>query len=750
MDARPEDRRVFDLLRRDDKYYLGGGDGLVFAPPHPQHLDRPGFWDGVHYYLFALRPAFTVTLVTRAGRERPLDVRSRRWIPAELTVRYGSGSLDVRERRCVLPGGRLVSEWTLTNRGERAATTALVAWTAQEGADVRDRRALDRGDGQVRLRTTAHDAQLRGQELELDVSLSVSGGGGTCIAESQHMRGYPNLPTWETTPFREHWLAGRLHCDHRIGEQPPATGRTLVFAGVSQEVILEPGESRVAQVLLELEPVDPALRLPATPAPEPGLAARDSIELWSEFFEGAPALASSDQWVERYFPYRWYGLRLNYLDPAGDYGHPTVAEGTDFFHDAVSYSAWCHMRELRWLASPDRARGALRAFLERQRPDGSIPGILYLRGEHPSAFYIADWGGSLRALDEVHPDPAFLAECYGPLARFAEHMQRERDPDETGLYDVRDPYETGQETMSRYTAVDADADRQHFDYRLRLKGIDATVYMYRLERELARIAAALGQRDTLRRHDATADRIAEAVRGRLWDPARRLFFDLDPASGRTTGIRAAVCFYPYLTDMVGREHLEGLNRHLFDATSFWLPYPVPSTAADDPTFSAHGRWNGVRQNCSWNGRVWPMTNSHLVEALGHVATTLDPGLRNRTVELFTSYLRMLFTDGDPARPNSFEHYSPFSGRPALYRGLDDYQHSWINDLVIRYVAGFRPEPDGFVVDPFPFGIGFLRLSRVPFRGRTVTVELEEEHVRVLVDGDVHEARAGEPLRVQLP
>ena len=60
MEARLEDRRVFELLRREDKHYLGGGDGIIFAPPLPLWLDRPGFWDGVHYFLFAVRPAFTV------------------------------------------------------------------------------------------------------------------------------------------------------------------------------------------------------------------------------------------------------------------------------------------------------------------------------------------------------------------------------------------------------------------------------------------------------------------------------------------------------------------------------------------------------------------------------------------------------------------------------------------------------------------------------------------------------------------
>lgn len=750
MEARLEDRRVFELLRREDKHYLGGGDGLIFAPPLPLWLDRPGFWDGVHYFLFAIRPAFTVTLVNPMGRERPLDLRSRVWTPAELNVRYASGGLDLRERRIVLPGGRLISEWVVTNRGDSSTEHTLVAWTAQEGADLRDRAAIAHDERSVRWRMTARDAQLRGDELELDAKLVIADGDGSCIAESQHMRSYPNPPHWAGTPFSDHWVDRRLVGVRRIAPAPPERGRTLVFAGVSRPLRLEPGESTTLQVRMELDPVRTELRLPRPPLPVPGNAWRASYESWSRFYQGTPLLAASDPWVERYFAYRWYGLRLNFLGPAGNYAAPTCAQGTEFSHGAVSYSAWCHTRELRWLADPTRARGTLRTFLRRQRADGGMPGIVFLDGVHPNAFYIADWGGSLLALEEVHPDADFLAECYGPLDRFAEHMRRERDADGEGMYDVCDPHETGQETMSRYLAVDPDADRQHFEYRLRLKGIDATIYMYRLHRALARVAATLRQGEDVRRHDAIADRIAEAVLAQMWDPGRQLFSDVDPRTGRRTLVKAAVCFYPFLTDIPAREHVAGLNRHLFDQTAFWLPYPVPSTAADDPTFSADAEWKQVRQNCTWNGRVWPMANSHLVDALGTVSTTLDPGLRARTAELLTSYLRMLFFDGDPLRPNSFEHYSPFTGRPSIYRGLDDYQHSWVNDLLVRYIAGLRPTPRGFVLDPFPCDLEFLRLERLPFRGRAVTVEIEEGAVRVVIDGgDVREARIGEPLTVEL-
>ena len=45
-----------------------------------------------------------------------------------------------------------------------------------------------------------------------------------------------------------------------------------------------------------------------------------------------------------------------------------------------------------------------------------------------------------------------------------------------GMFDVVDQYETGQEYMSRYQAVDPGADAYGWENRIRLKGIDVTVY----------------------------------------------------------------------------------------------------------------------------------------------------------------------------------------------------------------------------------------------------------------------------------
>jgi hypothetical protein len=757
----------FELLYRTDKHYLGAGDGTLFAPPHPLWLDRPGFWDGGHVFLYGVAPLFTLSLVTDDGAELRLRPRRREWTPARIVVHYEADDLEIEEHRAVLPGGRFATELRITNNGEEQTTVHAVAWTAQDGAVLSDREVCSAGSEGITFRIAARDAQDRSGRIDLDCTLRFTDepAEAWAVHESQQSARFPNTPDWQATPFRDRWDTATASLrGFDLAATPANAGRTLVYAGLARAHVLKPGTSAWVAVEFQALPEE-SLRwpdattsanglAPGTPPPAAGApqgnggqrrfaAAEASRDAWLSYYDAAPSIESSDPWISRYFPYRWYGLRLNFIEPAGNYQHPTCTEGIEFFHCPISYSAWCH---------PARARGALLTFLEHQRDDGALPGRVYLDHDRRTDFYFADWGASLLAVHEVHPDEGFLETAYGPLVRYADWLDADRDAQGTGLYDVRDPYETGQENMSRYTAVDAEADRQHFQYRIRLKGVDLTVYAYRLRRALARVAAIMDRPADVARHDAVADRIAEAVRDHMWDGKAGMFSDVDPATMERTGVKAAVCFYPYMTDIVDESHLKGLRKNLFDVEAFWLPYPVPSTSADDPTFDADARWKGVRQNCTWNGRVWPMANAHVIEALGRAAS-LDARLRRRAAELLERTIRMLFFDADPERPNCFEHYSPVNGRPSIYRGIDDYQHSWINDLIIRFVAGFRPDDTGeghVVLDPLPLELDHLRLERLPFRGSLVTVERTRERVALEVDGRLLvEGAIGEPLEVSL-
>ena len=299
------------------------------------------------------------------------------------------------------------------------------------------------------------------------------------------------------------------------------------------------------------------------------------------------------------------------------------------------------------------------------------------------------------------------------------------------MIDVIDQFETGQEYMSRYQVVDQLADQYGWENRLRLKGIDVTVYAYRLYRFLERCCPDESLRSLWRQR---ADAMRTAVRERMWDPRHHMFFDVNPATGERTGVKAAVCFYPYLTDLATEQHIEGLGQHLFNPGEFWTTFPVPSSSVDDPLFSPDAEWKGKRHMCPWNGRVWPMTNSHLIDALARVARQHRPDWAPRVVDFTRRFVAMMSFDGDEKRPNCFEHYHPYTGRASIYRGVDDYQHSWVNDLLVRHLVGLIPAGEkGITVDPFPFGVT-ARLTNVRVAGHVVDVRVTPRSFSVRVDG----------------
>jgi hypothetical protein len=84
----------------------------------------------------------------------------------------------------------------------------------------------------------------------------------------------------------------------------------------------------------------------------------------------------------------------------------------------------------------------------------------------------------------------------------------------------------------------------------------------------------------------------------------------------------------------------------------------------------------------------------------------------------------------------------------VYRGIDDYQHSWINDLLVRHLAGVQPlGARGLLVDPLPFGVS-ARLNRLMIATHTVDVTVAPDSFQVRVDGKAAgRGKPGHPLEI---
>lgn len=731
---------AIELLARDDKWFLGDGDAIIFAPPFPVWLDAPGFWDEATVYQHPFAPIFTVTALGEDGSAIPMRVLGRRWTPAELTAEYRlANGVSATEVRTVQPGGIFVSEWRLT--AVRSMTLHLVAWTAQDGAAIEQPR--EGWAGALRFTRTLLDA--RGVPLRIAAELACTGGASSWGAYAGER--ITNQPRWQLTPFAERWRSDGLPRELRLGGRGASTGG-LVYAAVHQTVTIS-NNGGAATFAMRLSAADESLIRPTRQARPPvaaGTLGGGSRRRWQEWFARAPRVRCSDPYFETYYYYRWYCIGLHGVKAGiGNYAAPALCEGIASLHSPSALAAPAHVRELRWSSDPERARGVLRTFFTHQRADGSVPGRITLTDLRDSDFFHANWGDAMLAIDVVAPDDDFVREMYTPLARYADWLVRERDLGETGMFDVVDQHETGQPYMSRYQAVDDTADRHEWDNRLRLKGIDATCYGYSLFIALERLAERADADAS--RWTALAARTRAAVRSVMWDEDNELFSDVDPRTMEPTGVKAAVCFYPYMSDLANASHLAGLERHLLDPGAFWTPFPVPSASVDDPNFSAFGEWKGRRHASAGNGRVRPWTNSHVIEGLARAALAYAPHLRPIAAQLLHRFIRMMFHDGDLGRANCHEHYNPFGGQASAYRGVDDHLLSWVNDLIIRYVMGIRPHARGVRVDPFPFGLELASIEEVRVRGQSLAVHITGNLVRVLADGVERQSELGVAVEV---
>jgi hypothetical protein len=725
------------LGRRNDKWFLGNGMGLVYAPSFPEYLDVPGFYDYADYFDIRAEPIFTITILDEALKPLRLQVdqTSLFWNPASFRQRFVSDAgIKVIEHKTAASNNALTSTLDIeVDKDEREPGAPrflhLVPWVAYPSATVVDTKPLRRRFLAI-SRKNPNIVQVIGSKLDFSsftVNLS---------------QGSENKPRWELTPFADKIWGGRFKDEikRQVGTDPYG----LLYIGLHYPLKLSPGGKANFSFSASLAPSEEesVKRLEKEVIVKQPDASDKS---WRNFFSYIPEFHCSDPYIEKYYWYRWYGLHLMSVEGGeGKHTHPCVYEGLRVFRKHISYSAQCHVLETRWMSDPALARGCIMDLFSYQKPNGFLPGIVGFSGVRDNTFYHANWGKVVRELDKVHPDTAFLENIYEPLSRYLEYFKRERDSDEDYLYDIIDQYESGQELNPRYLFVDPEADKDK-PLREPLEGVDATIYIYELYNALSYMAAKLRKSDQSKDFADGAVKCRNAVRTTMWDKEDNMFYDVRPSDHWTTKVKAAVSFYPFMCDIASSEHLPAIREHLLNKKEFWTPFPVATLSMDSEYFSADAEWRGKRMMCPWNGRVWPMMNSHIAEALVYSAENLgDRDLRGTAADFIAKYIKMMFFNADVNRPNCYEHYNPITGAPCDYRGVDDYQHSWVVDLIIKYVCGIRPankEQKLLVVDPLPFNLQTFSIERVEYQGHDVKVtwaakkeEKLEQGLNVYMDG----------------
>lgn len=736
------------LLRRQDKWYLGNGGMLVYAPSFPRYLHVPGFWDECHYGDLAIEHLLAVNLACELdGGLAELTPRliSWQWQPDRIEATHALGiatgiagwrpvGLTLSEVRRLSPDGTLCCELTLHRADAQPAggtppkVVHIIAWTMRETKGDNPASGFTEVKEQGRAIAYTQHAKRRshqrgGEPLLLEVRIQGNREPDSLQVTPSH--GSELVPRLPFTPFWDGIRHDGKLTDEVLGDPP--LGR-LAYAGLHWCADLDADDPYQLTVQVAVRDPQVALRLFPDSGVHGEVGTPDPTQAWREFLDLVPHFECSDEMLTRYYWYRWYGLRLNAVPAGGNYAAPGVTEGITYFRGVITYSLMCHVFDCQWLSDPALAQGCLRNHLAHQTEAGHFPGHIFMSGVNTEGFYHTDIGHAAGDLLAHHPDAAFAREITPGLTRLLDYYLRERDSEGLALYDVRDQFETGQEFTSRYFHAHPEADLFGWEHQLRLKGVDVTAYVYHLARLLEHLAADAGDDAAAHRHGGLAGRIKVAVRGQLWDGERGFFFDYSTEKGERSPYWTAVGFYPLLSSLATPEQARACAAHLLGGDKFDTPWPTPTVPRDDPYFSAAPRWRGERANCPWNGRVWPMVNSHVVEVLGRLAEQWPGEYRQRLAAYLRRYIEMMHYEqpGQPGakdytRPNCFEHYDPLDGSACEYRGIDDYMHSWVADHILRWVAGVRLLGNRLTVDPLPFGLTHMLLRDCRIAGHRLDV-----------------------------
>jgi neutral trehalase len=157
---------------------------------------------------------------------------------------------------------------------------------------------------------------------------------------------------------------------------------------------------------------------------------------------------------------------------------------------------------------------------------------------------------------------------------------------------------------------------------------------------LAEIAQALDRSDDASRWREERARLAAAIETRLWCEEDGFYYDR-AASGEFARVKTVAGFTPLFAGVASEERAKRLVERLTDPAQFWPPFPVPSTALDEPTFT----------DDMWRGPTWMNYNFLIIHGLrAYGYTDLAAELAERCLDQVATWY---------AREGTiFEYYDP--------------------------------------------------------------------------------------------
>jgi hypothetical protein len=246
-------------------------------------------------------------------------------------------------------------------------------------------------------------------------------------------------------------------------------------------------------------------------------------------------------------------------------------------------------------------------------------------------------------------------------------------------------------------------------------GIDSSSEMALFARQLGEIGDVLGRTNEAAGFRSEADELSTLINRLMWSDDRRFYVDLG-RDGRQGPVRTVAAFWTLLAGVATAERARVLVEHLSNPSTFGRRNPVPTCAADESGYQAHGGY--------WRGAVWAPTNTMVIRGLercGYAGLARDIALRHLG----------LVADVYASTGTIWENYAPDSCEPGMVRDgvkvrRDFVGWSGIGPILflIEHAIGLRPSaPDNRItwdiVSPLRCGCSSFR-----FGGRVATLVAE--------------------------
>ncbi len=303
---------------------------------------------------------------------------------------------------------------------------------------------------------------------------------------------------------------------------------------------------------------------------------------------------------------------------------------------------------------PVIARNNVELFMDFQRADGRFPGLLIKQDDQITPDYHQFQGfcfpmPAYELYFLLGKDKKFLQKVYASLEKFDAYLWKTRDSDHNGCLESWCIYDTGEDECVRFNefpnawpfdfpptkeavqSMSAEELKRHCkvsqydslkEMTVPIESMDIMSYSYTCRDVLALLSAELGN-NQYAFWRAQADHVRGKIKSFLWDAQKHACFDKDK-NNQTMPIllhNNLRCMYYGSFDQQMAD--EFVNYHLVNPDEFWTPMPLPSIAANDPSF------RNIPGN-NWSGQPQGLTFQRSIRALenyGHYSELTRIGLK---------------------------------------------------------------------------------------------------------------------------